>query len=605
MATADSSTNLRRDNTTDGVNASIETLPASTPSTLGYDESTFVENKWGYRIANSSINPSLITTNYFPFASGSTILENTTSTNEDKATVSFASKINYNLPAGSYATELIMNATANPIVYDIEYWDLLGISSTDPTKYNDAGLTWNNPTTGTAKEASYTKIGTQASTTDPSSFVAIDPTYTAGTAPTRHTYTFAGWCLDTTNPTNRAVNNTVTADQDSNNGNKVTAYHNPSTQCNGTVYQTGDQLGLEPGITNNIKLYAIWTPTTFQDAGVNTNDTMQTMTAAKCEAITPNQFTTMTDSRDNGANTYTIIKLLDGNCWMADNLNFDAYTYKNVISTSNTHITGTVGSTALAKFNGTNTSYSTSDRYATSSINGNSTYASGGNWTALYSYSDPLINRSGTCQHNILICLYPYQKGTYNGVTYTGNYDYNTTISLYGDPTISELATTTYDYGPGNYKIGTYYNPCAATLGSYCYGDGSTSSGAPSGNATDADICPAGWKLPAGGTSGDFQNLYDKIAGTSATTGITTTPSSATSLLSLQAMLSTPFSGFYGEGYSPYTAGRQGIFGIFLSSSEGAASHLMYTMSADGVTLATTNTNNRLRGISVRCIAQN
>ncbi|MBQ6410113.1 hypothetical protein IJI18_02560, partial [Candidatus Saccharibacteria bacterium] len=279
MATADSSTNLKRDSSSDGVNASINTLVSSYTDT-NFSNCTSSDsncmNKWGYKNGLSS-------TNYLPFTSPtSPILSNTTATNEDTTTLRFAAKIDYDQPAGTYSTALSFTATANPIIYDIEYYDLLGISSTDPTMKNDAGITWNNPTSGTAKEASYTKIGTQASTTNTGASITIDPKdLTSGspiTNPTRHTYTFAGWCLDTTNPTNRAVNNTVTADQDSNNGNKVTAYHNPSTVCNGTIYQTGDYLPLTPNNTNNINLYAIWTPTTFEQAGVNTNDTMQTMT---------------------------------------------------------------------------------------------------------------------------------------------------------------------------------------------------------------------------------------------------------------------------------------------------------------------------------------
>ena len=599
MATADSSTNLRRDNTTDGVNASIETLPASTPSTLGYDESTFVENKWGYRIANSSINPSLITTNYFPFASGSTILENTTSTNEDKATLSFASKINYNLPAGSYATELIMNATANPIVYDIEYWDLLGISSTDPTMKNDAGLTWNNPTSGTAKEASYTKIGTQASTTNTGASITIDPKdLTSGspiTNPTRHTYTFAGWCLDTTNPTNRAVNNTVTADQDSNNGNKVTAYHNPSTVCNGTIYQTGDYLPLTPNNTNNINLYAIWTPTTFEQAGVNTNDTMQTMTAAKCEATTPNQFTTMTDSRnlDDINKTYTIIKLMDGNCWMADNLDLNLNNASVRTALKGTDETGANTNAPKAALNALRSGGgSDSNGYAQAQ------WANGAaDWTTTNSLIYGLVNRNGRCdpaKNSSYQCLSPYQ-GT-AGSTTDGNYTYDTVIDNYGTAPASGssgVATIVYDFGPGGYRIGTYYNYCAASAGSYCY----SSSYAGNANAT-SDICPKGWKIPSGQNEtilGSYAYLRKRIGDT-----ITTTPNSATNLLSVQTMLSNPVSGSYNSG----TAYSQGAQGNFWSSTYNRAD-VMYVLYIGGTIVSPSYAFHRYTGASIRCIAQN
>ena len=592
MATADNTTNLKRDNTTDGVNASIETLPASTPSTLGYDESTFVENKWGYRIANSSINPSLITTNYFPFASGSTILENTTSTNEDKATLSFASKINYNLPAGSYATELIMNATANPIVYDINYYNGYDTTST--------GI-----------------VATQTSTTSSASSIILNPTYASGTLPTRDTYSFAGWCVDNTNRTNVAVNTTTEAVFNGTNT-KVTAYNNPATVCNGTIYQTGDYLPLTPNDTNNINFYAVWTPTTFDQAYAANNKTktdgyyvMQDMTANICAMATDNQYTKLLDNRvpandtTGSSRTYTIGKLEDGRCWMADNLNLDVYTYKSIISADNTHITGTVGITALAKFNGTDTSYSTSDRYATSAINNNSTYATGGNWINSNSYSDPLMNRSGRCDPNKnsssnYPCFAPYQ-GTTSSST-DGSYTYNTIIDLYGLPTGGGTtgpgtASIVYDIGLGAYKIGGYYNYCAVSIGSYCYGNGS-SAGTQSGDATEADICPSNWRLPTGSYDGEVRNLANIL-----TNNYPDSWQTSTSPYSFQTMLSMPVSGHYLNG----TGRRLGSIGNFFTSTRNASgsSAYMHDLAVSGEVVYSVDSGPRNFGEVVRCIAQN
>ena len=581
MATADNSTDLKRDASLDGINASIDTLGSSYTDANFFnclDTDTNCMNKWGYKNGLSS-------TNYLPFASpASPILSNTTATNGDTTTLRFAAKINYNQPAGTYDNELIFTATANPIIYDIKYWDLTGISSTDTTKYNDAGLTWNNPASGTAKEATYATVATQASSSSTASSIIINPTFIAGSAPTRHTYSFAGWCLDTTNPTNRSVNNAIIATQNS--SNKVTAYDNPGTKCNGTVYQVGDTIQLDPSATNNLNFYALWTPTSFAEAGVAVNSNMQTMTTAKCAAVSPNQFTTMTDSRDSGANSYTIIKLMDGKCWMADNLNFDAYTYKNNITTATTHATGTVGSTAITRFK--TTTATTTDRYATSAINTASGKVASGNWTSSYSYSDPLINKSGKCDPNIngsAQCLNPYQNATYTTTK---------VIDKYGIPASgsSGTANITYNFGPGGYKIGTYYNYCAATVGSYCYGNG-TSSGTPSGNATEADICPVNWKLPVGGASGDFQNLYTKIS------AITTAQNTATNPLSLQSMLSTPVSGFFNSA----TAYGIGSYGRFWSSSYSSAAGL-YNMYVSGTAVYPQNSLDRNVGSSVRCLAQ-
>ena len=55
------------------------------------------------------------------------------------------------------------------------------------------------------------------------------------------------------------------------------------------------------------------------------------------------------------------------------------------------------------------------------------------------------------------------------------------------------------DHVAGN-KYGTLYNYCAATAGTYCTNSGS-------GDATQ-DLCPAGWRLPVGGTSTSGKNEY-------------------------------------------------------------------------------------------------
>ena len=46
----------------------------------------------------------------------------------------------------------------------------------------------------------------------------------------------------------------------------------------------------------------------------------------------------------------------------------------------------------------------------------------------------------------------------------------------------------------GGYKIGGYYNFCAASAGSYCYGN-DKNVGSQTGDATE-DICPKGWRIP-------------------------------------------------------------------------------------------------------------
>ena len=283
---------------------------------------------------------------------------------------------------------------------------------------------------------------------------------------------------------------------------------------------------------------------------------------------------------------------------MADNLDLDVYYYRNSLSTSNTHIASSIATNTLTSFKSGNRS--AGNQYATAGINSSNAASytdpspsshTTQDWTTSYSYSVPLANRHGKCDPNIngsYQCLSPYQNANYT--------HYGTTINKYGTPASdsSGTANITYNFGPGGYRIGTYYNYCAATLGSYCYGSGTSAGTSATGNATNADICPASWKLPVGGASGDFQNLYNKIS------NITTTPNGATDLLSLQTMLSTPVSGTYYSG----TACRQGTYGYFWSSTYNSATH-MYSMLVSGTAVSPQNSNARGGGSSVRCIAQN
>ncbi|MDO5480199.1 MAG: FISUMP domain-containing protein, partial [Candidatus Saccharibacteria bacterium] len=140
------------------------------------------------------------------------------------------------------------------------------------------------------------------------------------------------------------------------------------------------------------------------------------------------------------------------------------------------------------------------------------------------------------------------------------------------------------------YKIGTYYNYCAASAGYYCY-DSSSGTG-----DSAYDICPAGWKLPSGEgdtVSGSYAYLNKQIG------NITMSPNSATDLLSLQTMLSTPVSGHYRSG----TVYRQGTYGYFWSSTFNSTSD-MYRMRVSGTAVSPQNNSSRGNGCSVRCIAQ-
>ena len=137
--------------------------------------------------------------------------------------------------------------------------------------------------------------------------------------------------------------------------------------------------------------------------------------------------------------------------------------------------------------------------------------------------------------------------------------------------------TTTTSYGAGSGKIGNYYTYCSASAGTYCYAEGSGT-----GNAR-YDICPAGWRMPKGGDSGEYQALYTSYS---------------ISATDLKIALSTPLSGVFTNGLAYY----QGGDGHFWSSTMYDGSY-MYKLRVDsGSGAYPTGDMKRYNGGSVRCL---
>ena len=103
MFTTGDITSLTRDSSLDGKSDSIPTLS----NEAGATASTLSDNTWGYKLNNTG--------NFIPYVSGVQIMEKNIATNADTATLSFASKINYNKSAGSYAINLIFTGVINPV----------------------------------------------------------------------------------------------------------------------------------------------------------------------------------------------------------------------------------------------------------------------------------------------------------------------------------------------------------------------------------------------------------------------------------------------------------------------------------------------------------
>ena len=296
---------------------------------------------------------------------------------------------------------------------------------------------------------------------------------------------------------------------------------NGNDTCSGTTYLAGaNNYPINNGISFNTKLYAIWT----EEKTIANSTTMQEVTS--CPASLPTgQVYTLNDSRDN--TEYHTAKLADGKCWLLDNLALDL-TNSTVLSGMNENNTH-ASNTTLGYLKGTTTG-TTSNQYATAKVS---------NWTSSYSYSAPLVNMTN-----------------------------------------KDVVPTDATSQAGQYKVGGYYNYCAASAGSYCYGNG-TSAGTSSGNATE-DICPKGWRMPTG-DSGEYQTLYSNT--------------NYNTYDKYREALRLPLSGYFNDG----SATRQGSYGYWWSSTRSSNS-FMYYLYAETSGIYPANANYRYRGFSVRCV---
>ncbi len=192
-------------------------------------------------------------------------------------------------------------------------------------------------------------------------------------------------------------------------------------------------------------------------------------------ATLPGSEANVLDLRDY--TSYRIMKAPDGRCWMKDNLNLDltAANASTRITSANTN----ASSTALDAL------FGRANRNAASDPNGNLATAGVIASTSSNSFSVPEID-----------------------VSYKDTPIYGSLVV--GDP-IADAVTN------GQWRAGVYYNYCAASAGSYCYGNGYSGSDVYDrpNTAVDSeyDVCPAGWRLPTSdgndADSNEIKALYD------------------------------------------------------------------------------------------------
>ena len=296
-------------------------------------------------------------------------------------------------------------------------------------------------------------------------------------------------------------------------------------------------------IDGTVTMYAVWGKT-FNAAYADANKSqlsghykMQDGTEELCKEIYVGATETLIDSRDN--TTYMAGRLKDGKCWMLDNLALDP-----------------TNSTTAANMNASNTN--ATQEAITNLLNGGSSTAG---WSSV-AVENKITGWNTTSPNN----AYEYP--------YVNNQSKDALVTSYGPASTN-----------GQAKVGIYYNFCAASASTYCYAEGSGVDVPDTIIDAPQDICPANWRMPTGGSTGEYYSLAQKYG------------SDASNTNSLQYNLSTPLSGYY-YGSSAY---GQGSYGYWWSSTY-YSSNLMYGLSV-GPTYVTPHGNDgRGYGQSMRCL---
>ena len=153
-----------------------------------------------------------------------------------------------------------------------------------------------------------------------------------------------------------------------------------------------------------------------------------------------------------------------------------------------------------------------------------------------------------------------------------------------GSFTVAEYIPVSGADSTNDMPYGTLYNYCAASAGTYCYASGSGT-----GDAT-SDLCPKGWRLPTGNTSGEFQTLYSN--------------SSYNTYAKMRNPVASGGAAFTLSGtFLGGSPSNPGSYGAFWSSTR-FNGNFMYYLSLDGSSVNPASIDSRNNGFSVRCVLQ-
>ena len=340
--------------------------------------------------------------------------------------------------------------------------------------------------------------------------------------------------------------------------------------------------------TKGLSLYAVWVPS---------QGNLQGWTG--CGSLQQGKVTALTDTRDN--DTYAVAKLVDGNCWMIENMRLD---YTADITPANTQSTNNAFGgvfSGLAEPETANFDNSTT---------ANSLYKSDGSGD-IKGVNGATLSDIGTS--NLPGIRFPRYRNDNTNSDSTINP--NTTVVNMTTPTNANI-----------YSYGNYYSWAAAIADTGYYG-GSTNNQ----TVTTSSLCPTGWHLPSGGhayasddtgtvnvtgkpeTYREFYNLGYKIMGSNKTAyedteyyGTSYYSSSTTNAngdTAMTAFRRFPNNFLYSGHVNSLSVYDRGITGHYWSSTARYSDYAYELYFGSSNFYPGTSSGGRYVGFTVRCLA--
>ena len=515
-----------------------KTIPTISLGGAQYLTPSQITSGYGYNIGNNG--------RYLPMPTGSgTDIDVTSGPNPTTAntyTLAFGANVASTVPAGTYEKELTITAVANDTGYVITYDDNVADSSV-------SNMPTPNPNSSTVSGTSVVLSSTL-------------PTRSGGG------YTFLGW------DTNSAA---------------TSATYTAANLSAGTATLT-----LDPETGNSVTLYAIWSRTYSLTYDLNANDATGGPSADSGSSTT-GSYTFTVSSTEPARDNYNFLGWSESDsATTATYTGGDSYTVtttpKTLYAVWETAATPTMDNFQCSSLSSGATTTLADPRdgteYTIAKLGDNKCWMTQNLKLNLANLTEPISSsntNNPTADFVTAAAASPASSSSWcttNSSACDDQILYNTT----------NLGGTSCGTSDGNCDAyGTYYNWYTATGGNgkYSTGTGVTATG---------DICPSGWHLPTGNSSGEFYALNTAInsGSTSSPSGLVGSPANFV------------YSGYY-YGSSAGSRGSSGGEGVYWSSTvstgnSNGAYDLLFSESLEYVHPGTGYVS-KYFGFAVRCVA--